>query len=247
MQHYRASNYGGITPMVKNILIINVIMLIGSMLVQQRGIDISMMLGMHHPQSAFFKPWQLLTHVFMHANAMHLLSNMLGLYFFGTMLEMRWGGQRFLKFYLITALAAAALHIGVLHYRMLDFLNNLTPEQIEAAFSLHPFKGDHTGLNPSQRHIAYMANVPMVGASGAIFGILGACLIYFPNTTLYLIFPPIPIKLKYAVTFYGIYELINGIQNNAGDNVAHFAHLGGLVAGILIVKYWNKTRRDRFY
>ncbi|MCB9261091.1 MAG: rhomboid family intramembrane serine protease [Flavobacteriales bacterium] len=244
---YRASNYNAITPMVKNLLIVNGLMfLIKVVYAQKFGKDLNDILGLHNPiMSGDFKPWQILTHFFMHHDLAHLFSNMLGLFFFGRMLEIRWGGQRFLYFYMITAFFAALLHFGVQQLEIMSLTSSINPDIVESI---------RTGINIESVPDTYqnaklysLIHSVSYGASGAIFGILGACFVLFPNTILYLIFPPIPIKLKVAVTLYGLYELYRGIQNNPADNVAHFAHLGGLVAGIIIVKYWNKTRRDSFY
>ncbi len=250
MQHYSSTDQNGLTPMVKNLLIINGLLFAAKYVLESRGVQLTSMLGLFHPYAGQFRPWQLLTHMFMHADIRHIFGNMLGLFFFGRMLEARWGPQRFLLFYLITGFSAVLAHFGIIQYQVMQLMSQLSPETIETVkregldiFMTNP------GLasNPYVAQLAYYLGIPTVGASGAIFGILGACLILFPNTQLFLLFPPIPIKLKYAITFYGLYELFSGIANIPGDNVAHFAHLGGLVAGIIIVKYWNKTRRDSFF
>lgn len=249
MQHYRSSDHSAIPPMVKNLLIINGLLFLAKAVLGGRGIDLDQILGLFHPMSESFRPWQILTHMFMHADIGHLFGNMLGLFFFGRMLEMRWGGQRFLFFYLITGFAATVLHFGVIHFQVMDLMNQLSPEAIAMAKEkgLALYYSGQFANQPNLVQLAIYLNVPSIGASGAIFGILGACYVLFPNTILYLIFPPIPLKLKYAVTFYAIYELYSGIANIPGDNIAHYAHLGGLAAGFLIVKYWNKTRRDTFF
>jgi membrane associated rhomboid family serine protease len=250
MQHYSSTNQNAITPVVKNLLIINVLLFVASMVLGNRGVNLTSILGLFHPYSSDFKPWQLLTHMFMHADIRHLFGNMLGLFFFGRMLEARWGAQRFLLFYLVTGFVALVAHFGIIHYQVTELMSQMTPETVALV--------KEQGLNilanyelcasqPAVVQLAYYIGIPTIGASGAVFGILGACLILFPNTQLFLLFPPIPIKLKYAITFYGLYELFAGVVNIPGDNIAHFAHLGGLVAGIIIVKYWNKTRRDSFF
>ena len=236
--------------MVKNLLIINGLMFLATYVFGERGIlDLTQSFALFYPTSVHFRPWQILTHFFMHGSLLHIFMNMFGLYMFGRMLEIRWGGKRFLFFYLVTAFFAALLHFIVIHYQIQAILPNLSQVQIDKVLN--------EGLELRMQYLQFsdpnmaafnnLVNMPVVGASGAIFGILGACYVLFPNTMLYLIFPPIPIRLKVAVTLYGLYELYRGVVNVPGDHVAHFAHLGGLVAGILIVKYWNRHYRDRFY
>ncbi len=245
----RFTGANSITPVVKNLLIINVLVFVGKLLMESRGIDLDSVLGLYHPYSDQFRPWQLLTHMFMHDNFMHLFGNMLGLFFFGPMLEIRWGEKRFLFFYLFTGFAAMLLHYGIIHYQVSELMSILSPENIELAKreGVNLYRQGLYSSQPALTQLGIYFGVPAIGASGAVFGILGGCLILVPNTILYLIFPPIPIKLKYAITFYGLYELFSGIANIPGDNIAHFAHLGGLIAGIIIVKYWNKTKRDSFF
>lgn len=230
--------------MVKNLIIINALMFLATVVFDQRGVDLYQHLGLFSPTSDMFKPVQILTHFFMHGGLLHLGMNMFGLFMFGRMLEVRWGPKRFLMFYMVTAFFAALLHFIVVQYQIQALLPNLSANEIaevtKNGYGLEYQNGRIQAFNA-------LVNTPVVGASGAIFGILGACYVLFPNTILYLIFPPIPIKLKIAVTIYGLYELYRGVMNAPGDHVAHFAHLGGLVAGIIIVKYWNKTRRDRFF
>ena len=250
MQHYSSTDRNGLTPMVKNLLIINGLMFAAMYVLGNRGVDLTSIFGLFHPYSNNFRPWQLLTHMFMHADIRHIFGNMLGLFFFGRMLEVRWGPQRFLFFYLVTGFAALVAHFGIIHVQIAQLISQLSPEVVELVKrdGLDLFLNNPAlASQPAVAQLTYYLGVPTVGASGAVFGILGACLILFPNTQLFLLFPPIPIKLKYAITFYGLYELFSGIANIPGDNVAHFAHLGGLIAGIIIVKYWNKTRRDSFF
>jgi len=245
----RGSNYGQLPPGIKNLLILNVIFFLAKMALGTRGIDLDEYFGLFYPGSMNFKPFQILTHFFMHGNFTHILFNMFGVWMFGRMLEIVWGGKRFLIFYFITAFAAALLHFLVVRYQVVGIEAGLTQDQIDTVYLEGREYMRTYGLynNSGMNALNFLVNVPVVGASGALFGILGACFVLFPNTQLMLLFPPIPIKLKYFVIFYGLFELYMGINNHPGDNVAHFAHLGGLIAGILVVKYWNKTRRDKFF
>ncbi len=246
---YRASNYNTLTPMVKNLMIVNGLFFFATYVFTTRGVDLNGILGLFHPSSEGFQPWQILTHFFMHGGLLHIFMNMFGLYMFGRMLEIRWGARRFLFFYMATAFFAALLHFLVVHFQITSILPTLTSEQINEVYTngLDLRYSGRNYTNTAMAQLNSLVNTPVVGASGAIFGILGACYVLFPNTILYLIFPPIPLRLKVAVTLYGLYELYRGVAMTPGDNVAHFAHIGGLVAGIIIVKYWNKTRRDSFF
>lgn len=241
---------GNETPMVvKNLLIINVLFFIAKMALSSKGINIDEMFALHYPKSQLFRPWQIVTHFFMHGDFFHLFFNMFGLWMFGRILEMVWGAKRFLFFYTITAISAALLHFLVVNYQLNQLISTMDPSKVSEVLQ-NGFDAIRAGKNyvdVENAKLNYIFNGSVMGASGAIFGILGGCLILFPNTQLFLLFPPIPIKLKYAVTFYGLYELYSGLSNNPGDNVAHFAHLGGLIAGIIIVKYWNRNKRETFY
>jgi membrane associated rhomboid family serine protease len=237
--------------MVKNLMIINGLFFFASwVLARQEILDLHEYFALSYPMSAHFNPIQILTHFFMHARIgqqgiLHIGMNMFGLYMFGRMLEIRWGGKRFLFFYMVTAFFAAFLHFLVQYYRI-ESLAASIPQELYAQI-LNDTIDTNRQYSETVVQVYRMVNTPVVGASGAIFGILGACYVLFPNTILYLIFPPIPLRLKVAVTLYGLYELYRGVAMTPGDNVAHFAHIGGLVAGIIIVKYWNKTRRDSFF
>lgn len=235
--------------MVKNLIIINAIMLLATEALKRWGVDLTALFGLFYPQSEMFRPWQILTHFFMHGGIFHLFFNMFGLFMFGRMLEIRWGAKRFLFFYMITAFSAALLHFLVVHFQVQSIMHQLDPVLVKKVIQDGPLYQNirYPYTIDKMNALHGLINSPVVGASGAIFGILGACFVLFPNTILYLIFPPIPIRLKVAVTIYGLYELYRGLENAPGDNIAHFAHLGGLVAGIIIVKYWNKTRRDSFF
>ena len=188
-------------------------------------------LAMHYPSSEYFRPFQIITHMFMHANFMHILFNMYGLYMFGSILERVWGPKRFLEFYLLTGLGAMLLHTGVQALQIYNLTGSIAPHELL--------------LSPDSPAIGII-NQSVIGASGAIFGILIAFAMLFPNTELYLMFIPIPIKAKYAVGGYVLVELYSGISNNPNDNVAHFAHLGGALIGFIIVKLWNRNRNSLY-
>ena len=177
--------------------------------------------------------------MFMHGSFAHLFWNMFAVWMFGKVLENVWGGKRFLKFYIITGLGAALVYVGYIQLQIsnIDDVSNLLMESAQ--------KGKYYVDNSDSKKLTYLVNTPMVGASGALFGILLAFGMLFPNTLLYIYFA-LPIKAKYFVMIYGALELFLGFRNLPGDNIAHFAHLGGMIAGYIILKYW-KQDRNTFY
>ncbi len=217
-------------PVVKNILIINVLLFIatGILSAPPFNIDLTRVLGLHYWESDLFKPWQIVTYMFMHGNIPHILFNMFAVWMFGSHIENRWGSKRFLNYYLLTGLGAAFLHYLIFHFYTLPGI----PSQV------------YSNTFPLTAYEYFLQNSVVVGASGSLFGILLAFGVLFPNTLLYLYFA-IPIKAKYFVIGYGLLELFSGISNNPGDNVAHFAHLGGMLFGILIFGYWKL--KNEFY
>lgn len=255
-----------ITPMVRNILIINLVCFIAFDLFGN-----SNLFALYDFRSAYFQPYQFLTHMFMHGGWMHLFSNMFSLFIFGPMLEYRWGGQRLLVFYLITGLGASLLYSGVRAYEF-NQLKTDTEQFISAPtpVGFREFLDNHLGgrynmeaveqfkqnaddpamqeaIVASVKNIyTNLINIPMLGASGAVFGILIAFGMLFPNTELMLLFFPFPIKAKYFVMLYGAFELYSGIQRAPGDNVAHYAHLGGMLFGFILIKIWERNR-ENFY
>ncbi len=272
MSNFRSSLLN-LPPVVKNLLIINALMLLGSWVLGQTGVNLSKILGLHFFASDYFKPFQFVTHMFMHGDITHLFFNMFALFMFGRVLESVWGPKRFLLYYMLTGLGAAALHTFVLWLDYTSamkaftaFSNTPTPELFSAiikdslgrpaawvlefadkwADNPDSIAYANQGIQIARQAITESINIPTVGASGAVFGILLAFGMLFPNTELMLIFPPIPIKAKYFVIGYGALELFLGFQQSAGDNVAHFAHLGGMLFGFILIKYWQK-HSNRFY
>jgi membrane associated rhomboid family serine protease len=261
-----------LTPTVRNLLIANVLVLvIGGSLVQ----NLSQFGALFPFTSPYFFPWQLVTYMFLHAGWGHLIGNMFALISFGPMLEQRWGSQRFLVFWLVCGFGAGLLYNGVRGYEIhqmqqaaVEFRQSPTGGDLASFFN--NYAQQYTGyenlaramqLNPSNQELISSAikavdgavvevvSSPrdgMVGASGAVFGILFAFAYLFPNTELMLLFFPFPIKAKYFVFFYALYELYAGVHRTPGDNVAHFAHLGGLLIGFIIIKIWERGRQQ-FY
>ena len=254
-----------LTPAAKNILIINGIIFILSDFIGLRSYIIESF-GMRYFHSENFQPYQILTYMWVHGGFGHLFSNMFSVLIFAPILERVWGSKKFLIYYLATGIGAGILYSGINYYenysfevKVKSYEQNPSPESFrklvlnnssEYYNQLYDFI-DSYEQNPSNSNdnlsIAYAndllkvkSDVPMVGASGAVFGILLAFAMLFPNMELMLLFFPIPIKAKYVVLVYGIYELWSEINRMPGDNVAHFAHLGGMLIGYLILKYWKK-------
>lgn len=248
-QPVRFGRFNILPPVVKNLLIINGLFFVGSLIFQSRfGVDVFNLLGLHYWSSQGFMPYQIITHMFMHGSFGHILSNMFALWMFGSILENVWGGKRFLIYYMVTGLGAAIIHnmtkaIDIYHLSQL-----LDPASISLVKS-EGYSVLQEGKNFSDRTMGALndaINMPTVGASGAVFGVLLAFGMLFPNTLIYLYFA-IPIKAKYFVIAYGALELFQGLRNHPGDNIAHFAHLGGMLFGFLLIKYWNKKNRKSFF
>jgi len=234
-------------PVVKNLIIINVVMLILTELLKISGINLNGILGLYFPKSEFFRSWQVVTHMFMHGGFVHLLFNMFALWMFGRVLEQVWGPKRFLIYYLVTGLGAAFFFELVQYIQYTKVMGLLSPEQLQLVYDSG---GDaiSQGKNFADSQMGRLnsiLNVPVVGASGAVFGVLLAFGMLFPNTQLMLIFPPIPIKAKYVVIGYAAIELYLAITS-PGSSIAHTAHLGGMIFGYLLIRYWRKTTKTLY-
>jgi membrane associated rhomboid family serine protease len=231
VKYYKPNNF---PPAVKNIIILNVLVFIAQLTFQNNSvIDIENTFALHDVHSIYFKPHQLLTHMFMHGGIDHIFFNMFALWMFGRILENVWGAKRFIFFYLICGLGAALLHLGILYLEMepiMKIVHAMPPEQQAAIIESPNFK----------------VNISTIGASGAVFGCLAAFGYLFPNTMLYIYFM-VPMKAKWFVLIYAAIEIWLAIRNSAGDTVAHFAHLGGAITGFIIVFIWNKTNRKTLY
>lgn len=276
MTDFRPGGFGQLPVVVKNIIIINVIMVLAQFMFVKFGINLADHLGLHYWQSPLFRWWQPFTHIFMHgdpydvsATFMHIFSNMLALFMFGRILEGMWGAKRFLIFYMVCGLGAALCHMGVLTFQYTRFHSAFMDYQLHPGFVGYAQLVRHHGLsgipvfdkiltfwgaNPECADCAQtaarflnekymgMMNEATVGASGAVFGVLFAFGYLFPNAELMLLFPPIPLKAKWFVGLYALFELYAGIRNSAGDNIAHFAHLGGMLFAFFLLKIWDNHR-----
>lgn len=205
----------------KNIIIINVLVMIMTMLNEDMMYE---KFALFYPTSPFFHIWQPLTHMFMHGGFWHLFFNMYTLYFFGRVLEERWGAKKFLIFYFVTGLGAALVHTGVEWLQMNHWMSQVAEGSMAAQANIHALK-----------------MTPTVGASGAIYGVLMGFAMLYPDAILSLIFPPVSMKAKWFVLIFGGIELLTGITG-VGGGIAHFAHLGGLIFGYILIMYWKKKR-----
>ncbi len=242
-----------ITPTVKQLLIINIIFYIGSQIVGPVTYDL---LSLYYFESPKFAVWQPITHMFMHAampHLTHLLFNMLALFSFGSALEHQWGSRKFLFFYISCGLGAALLHSLVNYYQFHDGLELLRQANIpQAEIDLLLAEGryntailDAVPLGKLES-MFFSYNTPAVGASGAIYGLLVAFAVMYPNAELMLLFIPIPIKAKYFVPGLLVVDLYLGISGKSifggAGGIAHFAHIGGAIVGFLMMWMWKKNQ-----
>ncbi|MFP4664889.1 MAG: rhomboid family intramembrane serine protease [Bacteroidales bacterium] len=238
---------GSLPPVVKNLLLINIAMFL--LLVLSEAIyqvDLNRVLGLYQPMSEAFRPYQIITHMFMHGGLAHLFFNMFALFMFGRVLEQVWGGKRFLIYYLVTGLGAAGLHLLVGYLQIQNMLAEIPAETLEMVRTegLEAIMEGKNYTNPDLAKLNATMNIPTVGASGAVFGLLLGFGMLFPNVQLMLLFPPIPIRAKYFVIGYGALELFLGISQ-PGSNVAHFAHLGGMLFGFIMIQLWKKQEINK--
>ncbi len=254
MRAYGSGFQMGTSPVVMNLIIINVLVFLLKTVMQ--NVDLDEHLGLFALQSPNFKPWQVVTHLFMHADLGHIFGNMFGLFMFGSALERLWGAKRFLTYYLLTGLGAATMQLGVNAW---EFHQHMEP-LLSAGVSVDDIRGmAHLPLDEARVNAELGAlmertgadegelvnsirdlMIPMIGASGAVFGVLLAFGMMFPNEIIYLqLF--IPIKAKYFVVLYGLLEFFYGMRGAAGDSVAHYAHLGGMIFGFFLVRHWKRT------
>lgn len=243
MSEYRPGGFQILPPVIKNLIIINVLVFAATYVLKQANIiDLDSYLALFHWKSPLFKPWQVITHIFMHGNLTHLVFNMFALWMFGNVIENTLGAKKFLIFYFVCGLGAALCYSLVFTWENLDaikWFSSLSPqvqqEMVDTALATNRVS---LGAAPMV--------TPMVGASGAIFGVLFAFGYLFPNLMIYVYFL-FPIKAKYFVAIYAIIELFSGFQNSPTDNVAHFAHLGGMLFAFLLLKAWKMNGKRTLY
>ena len=281
-QEFRPRSFTTLPPVIKNLLIINILMFIAKHVFRESlNIDLDSLLGLHFITAPAFKPYQFVTYLFMHGDLAHLFFNMFAVWMFGSVLENLWGPKRFLTYYLITGFGAGLIQYGVFYMQIGPVIesvnavqNNLSVTSFEELvntvefqskfsrdfiFQYDDFAREYNAArneSPAKalslasqflidfKHM-YLNSHVVIGASGSLFGLLLAFGMLFPNTLLYIYFL-IPLKAKWFVIIYGAIELISGLRSNPEDNVAHFAHLGGMLFGFIMIMIWKK-QRNHFY
>lgn len=227
-----------IPPVTKNLIIINLLFWLASLVLPRIGIDLVQLLGLHFPGAKDFGIYQIVTYMFMHDthSFSHVFFNMFAVYMFGRVLENVWGAKRFIIFYMVTGIGAGLVQELVWFFNLSDVI-----------FGGH----DMINLNGVQlmSKSDFLNLFVTIGASGSVFGILLAFGMLFPNVPLFIMFIPVPIKAKYFVVGYGLIELFLGVANFGGDSVAHFAHLGGMLFGFFMIRYWKKkdAKNGRYF
>lgn len=272
MSFFGSGRGPSIPPVVKNIIIINVIIFaLSSLFSDSLSNFMYRHLALFSIKSPLFEPHQIVTHIFMHGNFAHIFFNMFGVFMFGRVLEQLWGSKKMLIFYTVTGLGAAFIHLTVNYVQMSHMVNLAAQFDAAPGYSLFNTivtkygsrSQDYNQImdfmqqwfyNPDDpsfmenakiyvTNITYSnLNIPTVGASGAVFGLLIAFAMMFPDVELMLIFLPIPIKAKYFVPVYALLELFFGVAGFRWDNVAHFAHLGGALFGFILIKIWKRNQ-----
>lgn len=234
------------SPVVKNLLFINILIFLAEVLLGDKGLDITDFGAVYYPDSSKFMPFQVITSPFLHGSFSHLFYNMFALFMFGCIIEQVMDSKKFLIYYVGCALGATLFTWGVdaIMIQTLDLMPGAVEEiKIHGADILQQ---GYNFSDPNLARLNIIYNVGTIGASGAIFGILLAFGMIFPNRPIYLYFI-MPIKAKWIVIIYGGFELLSGITQNMYDNVAHFAHVGGMIVGIIILLYWKKNGTINFY
>ena len=243
-----------IPQVTKNLLLLNIVLYIASFVLMSKGIDIRQYLGTHYFNSTLFEPYQIVTHMFVHSHEdfFHILFNMLLLVMFGSHLERIWGAKRFFIFYMASGFGALILYNSIGVWELMELkqtllllgtdITSLNNEISDAYSNSMLYNFDNPVI---QRYNEYTLT-NMFGASGALFGVLAGFAVLFPNTELMLLFPPIPIKAKFLIGAYLLFEIYSSIKMQH-DQIAHLAHVGGAIVGISLVLIWRKTDKKNFW
>lgn len=247
----------GITDTVKHLLIINVLMFVGTLVINN-GQVFDKLFALFFPKNDLFQPWQILTHMFMHGNFQHILFNMLALWMFGTAVEQVFGKKKFIFFYFSSGLGAAGLQIAYLYFKFNSVLNDLIAAGFEKNQIIDTLKSGYYRYDTRWLQVIDMSqvqsfveafNIPMVGASGAIMGILVAFGMLYPNAKLMMIFLPIPIKAKYfipGIIALDLFSALTDVSIFSPNNTAYIAHIGGALTGFIMMYFWKKDQFDKY-
>ena len=227
---------------IKHLLIINIIMFLATQMMPQQMINL---FAMHFPLNPHFRIWQIITHMFMHGGLMHIAFNMYALWAFGTPLYHIWGEKKFLIFYFAAGLGAVLLYTGIQYYSFMQDMHALMAQGLSKNEILNLLESGK--VYTQFQGMGSIFWTPMLGASGAIYGLLVAFAFYFPNAELMLMFIPFPVKAKYFVPILILMDLFLGITNVMNTPIAHMAHVGGALVGFILMKYWKKYDHKRWY
>lgn len=251
-----------IPQVTRNLLLLNILVFILTLILGSKGVDLNQLLSTHAIGSPLFKPYQVVTYMFAHADFLHILMNMWLFVMLGGYLERLWGPKRFFIFFLLCGFGAFLLQNAMSAYQLFDLKAKISASGIDIS-TINYYISNTTSIKeslieindmgnftPSQVSLILeyimLSNASMLGASGAVFGVLAAFAILFPNQE-FLLYFAIPVKAKFLVGGYIIYEIYQSFQHNPNDQVAHLAHIGGAIAGAIIVLYWRKKDRTNFY
>lgn len=238
MSAYRQSPFSNLTPVVKNLLIINIIFFVATYILRN-VFDMEQWLAVYYFNSPQFRLWQIISYMFMHGNIGHIFFNMLALFMFGPILEYTTGSKRFFNLYFICGIGAIAFQMLVQAIQVHSITGGITISHPE-------LESSYLQYGAAAQSLFNIYNTPIVGASGAIFGVLVAFGMLYPNMELFLFFIPVPIKAKYLIPIYVVLEIYLGFKQAGGDNVAHFAHIGGAIFGFILVKLWRLQKPNNF-
>ncbi len=251
--------FKNLTPVTKNLIILNVVVYIVCLIFSSKGLDLTSFLGAHYITSPLFQPYQIITHFFTHSltSPFHIFMNMFILLMFGPILERVWGAKRFFFAYIISAIGAYLIYSIAGSYELYELKQTLMGLGVDVQHLNDMIIENPNGIPlapeaaaPYIQMYVIKAYTPMIGASGAVFGIMAAFAYLFPNTEMYMMFIPIPIKAKFLIGGYFLIEVYLSIQSMQGaysDSVAHLAHVGGAIFGFILVFIWNKRNRKNFY
>lgn len=237
-------------PVTKNLIGINVVIWLATLIAGSKAdMTINTWGGLHWFESPLFYPWQLFTYMFLHAGFTHLFFNMFALFMFGGLLERRFGSARFLFYYISCGIGAALVQEGVYALMINHYEKMLDPTTLNYIWSngANVIRQGMNYTDSTMGTLNVLLNGPTIGASGCIYGVLLAFGVFYPNMPLFLMFIPIPIKAKWMVMGYAALELLLGLRMNAGDNVAHFAHLGGMLVGLIMILWWRHRQSGRLW
>jgi membrane associated rhomboid family serine protease len=274
MNEFRPTRFEILPTIIKNLIIINALMFFAqnTFAGPTSSFSVEDYFALHAWQSSLFKPWQMITHIFMHGDFGHILGNMFALWMFGSVLENLWGPKRFLLFYILCGVGASVIHLLILSYQFVPMaadLMRLSQMSVSGSLDFNEAVMAYSKTNQiqltrilSENNVSLATpgirseimefltnnynkavNTATLGASGAVFGILMAFVYLFPNTRIYIYFL-FPIKAKWLGILYFSYELFFAVRNTAGDNVARWAHVGGALVGLLLVYLWNKKQKN---